>query len=277
MTGSQVPDDRMNWEAVAAIVRRMRESRDLGELAATLAEAAARFAPRTAVLLLSGNVLRLSAAAGFAAAPPAVEIGLAAAPALAEAVESGGSVVAMHTPTELSVALAQALPAGRGARVVAAPLAGRIRTHGILYAEGGRAAEAAAPLEALAAVAGLAADALVRELSARPDLVSLAPPPPASEPGGEEALKLEESARRFARVKVAAILERHSQAVKEGRAAGDLYRRLRAEIDAARAEYKARFIDGAGCRIDYFHDELVRTLAGEDTALLGPDYPGPLA
>jgi len=267
----------MNWEAVAAIVRRMRESRDLSELSGTLAEAAARFAPRTAVLLLSDNWLRLAASCGFPVVPPAVEIGLAAAPALAEAVESGGSVVAMHTPTELSVALAQALPAERGARVVAAPLAGRIRTHGILYVEGGRVAEAPAPFEALAAVAGLAADALVRHPLPRPDLVSLVQPPPASGPAGEEALEIEESARRFARVKVAAILERHSQAIKEGRAAGDLYRRLQPEIDAVRAEYKARFLDEAGLRNDYFHDELVRTLAGDDAALLGPDYPGPLA
>jgi len=29
--------------------------------------------------------------------------------------------------------------------------------------------------------------------------------------------------------------------------------------------------------IDYFHVELVRTLANDDASMLGPDYPGPLA
>ncbi len=273
-------ENSLNWEAMLAAVRRMREAGGLPELASVLAETAGRFAPRTAVLLLSGNSLRLAASCGFVPPPEPGEVSLGAAPALAEAVESSDSVVAMHTPTELSVVLARALPAEKGVRVVLAPIAGRFTTHGVLYAEGGRAAECPAPVETLAVVAGLAADALFRPVPAPADLVELEASPPAEpalQPVGNEALRLDESARRFARVKVAAILERHSQTVKEGRAAGDLYRRLRAEIEAGRAAYRAEFLEKAGLQTDYFHEELVRTLAGDDAALLGPDYPGPLA
>jgi len=272
-------DESLSWEAMVAALRRMREAEGLRELAAVLAETAGRLAPRTAVLLRSGTQLRLAAVCGFEPVAGTVEAALGAAPALAQAVKSGDCVVAIHTPTELSVSLARALPAKPGARVILAPLAGRRSTHGVLYAEAG-AEVSPAPFEALAAAAGLAADSLAGVESAPAGLVALkVGPQPAgavTQPADQAALELDESARRFARVKVAAILERRSQAVKEGRAAGDLYRRLQREIDAARAEYKEQFLEDKGFQADYFHEELVRTLADDDASLLGPDYPGPL-
>ncbi len=272
--------DRLNWEAVAAAIRRMREAAGPRQLAAVLAETAGQLAPRTAVFLASDNLLRLAAAAGFEPDPGGVEIPAGSAPALAEALQTGDCVVAMHAATELSFRLVEALPAEPGARVVLAPIAGRRTAHGILYAEGGRAAESPAPFEALAGAAGLAADALSGEPAPPEGLVTLGTSPSgpqaAPEAVDEEALKREESARRFARVRVAAILERRSQAVKEGRAAGDLYRRLQAEIEQARGAYKAEYVDKAGLATDYLHEELVRTLAGNDASLLGADYPGPL-
>jgi hypothetical protein len=84
-------------------------------------------------------------------------------------------------------------------------------------------------------------------------------------------------AQRFARVKVAEIQLYHAPAVKAGRAARDLYAMLQPQIDAARSAFQEMFLT-QGCKItDYFHGELVRTLANEDSTLLGPTYPGPMA
>ncbi|MDQ2901585.1 MAG: hypothetical protein M3Y07_17580, partial [Acidobacteriota bacterium] len=83
-------------------------------------------------------------------------------------------------------------------------------------------------------------------------------------------------AQRFARVKVAELRLYRADAVRDGRERGELYRALRPEIDAARAEFHRDFIEVSPTMVDYFHLELLRSLAHEDDRLLGPDYPGPL-
>ena len=83
-------------------------------------------------------------------------------------------------------------------------------------------------------------------------------------------------AQRFARVRVAEIQLYHAAAVKSGRAAGGIYLALRAQMDAARDAYRENFLTPMNRTADYLHTEFVRTLANDDAALLGPEYPGPL-
>jgi hypothetical protein len=83
-------------------------------------------------------------------------------------------------------------------------------------------------------------------------------------------------AQRFARVRVAEIQLYHAAAMKNGRAARDVYRALKTEMDAARDAYRENFLTPADGTADYLHAEFVRTLANDDAALLGPGYPGPL-
>jgi hypothetical protein len=83
-------------------------------------------------------------------------------------------------------------------------------------------------------------------------------------------------AQRFARVCVAELRLYESEAVKQGRAARDLYGRLKEKIDAGRQAYRRQFMDVCPSMVDYLHLELVRTLANDDETLLGTDYPGPL-
>jgi len=83
-------------------------------------------------------------------------------------------------------------------------------------------------------------------------------------------------AQRFARVRVAEIQLYHAAAMKSGRAAGDVYGALQAQIDAAREAYRENFLTPVNGTADYLHAEFVRTLANDDAALLGPGYPGPL-
>jgi hypothetical protein len=83
-------------------------------------------------------------------------------------------------------------------------------------------------------------------------------------------------AQRFARVRVAEIQLYHAAAMKNGRAARDVYRALKTEMDAARDAYRENFLTPIDGTADYLHAEFVRTLANDDAALLGPGYPGPL-
>jgi hypothetical protein len=91
---------------------------------------------------------------------------------------------------------------------------------------------------------------------------------------GEEERRLHNDARRFARLLVSEIKLYNEQKVKEGRSQNNLYDRLREDIDRSRQMYDKRVAPPVAARHDYFHQELVNTLAEGDTAKLGEGYPG---
>jgi hypothetical protein len=87
--------------------------------------------------------------------------------------------------------------------------------------------------------------------------------------------KIHKDARRFARLLVFEIELYNKAKVAEGRKNKDLYKRMKLDIDRSRQTFEQRFGKTVGKQFDYFHDELVRTLASDDPSLLGADYPGP--
>lgn len=91
---------------------------------------------------------------------------------------------------------------------------------------------------------------------------------------GEEERRLHNDARRFARLLVSEIKLYNEQKVKEGRSQNNLYDRLREDIDRSRQMYDKRVAPPVAARHDYFHQELVNTLAEGDTSKLGEGYPG---
>ena len=80
------------------------------------------------------------------------------------------------------------------------------------------------------------------------------------------------SARRFARLLVSEINLYNAEKVVEGRHAGDLYDRLREAIDRSREMYDKRVKPPVADRFDYFHYELVNSLAEGDESKLGASY-----
>ena len=90
----------------------------------------------------------------------------------------------------------------------------------------------------------------------------------------EEERRLHNDARRFARLLISEIKLYNEQKVSEGRAEHDLYDRLREYIDRSREMYDKRVKPEVAARYDYFHGELVNTLAEGDVAKLGQNYPG---
>ncbi|MGD0922244.1 MAG: hypothetical protein ABSA70_10825 [Terriglobia bacterium] len=110
----------------------------------------------------------------------------------------------------------------------------------------------------------------------------VAPPPPAAPAVGfdlsqlsETEQKIHRDAKRFAKLLISEIELYNKAKVADGRKNSDLYKRLKSDIDRSRQTYEKRFGKTVGKQYDYFHEELVKTLAGNDSSLLGPEYPGP--
>ena len=90
----------------------------------------------------------------------------------------------------------------------------------------------------------------------------------------DEERRMHNDARRFARLLVSEIKLYNEQKVTEGREQSDLYDRLREYIDRSRDMYDKRVKPEVAQKYDYFHHELVNTLAEGDAAKLGHAYPG---
>lgn len=90
----------------------------------------------------------------------------------------------------------------------------------------------------------------------------------------EEERRSHNDARRFARLLVSEIKLYNEKKVIEGREASDLYSRLREAIDRSREMYDKRVQPPVASKFDYFHYELVNSLAEGDDARLGSGYPG---
>ena len=91
---------------------------------------------------------------------------------------------------------------------------------------------------------------------------------------GEDERRLHNDARRFARLLVSEIKLYNEQKVKEGREGQDLYERLREAIDRSRDMYDKRVQPPVAAKFDYFHYELVSSLAEGEEGKLGGNYPG---
>ena len=97
----------------------------------------------------------------------------------------------------------------------------------------------------------------------------MAPPP--LDALSEEERKLHEEARRFARLLVSEIVLYNERQAEEGRRNKDIYVRLKEDIDRSLAMYEQRVNAKIRASSDYFHQELVRTLAnGDESALKMP-------
>jgi hypothetical protein len=102
----------------------------------------------------------------------------------------------------------------------------------------------------------------------RPPTPAAAPPAPRGLPAEDQ--KAHDDARRFARLVVSEIKLYNEAKVTEGRKTKDIYERLKEDIERGRQMYHDRVAQSVRDTSDYFHDELVRILAGGDANALGP-------
>ncbi len=79
-------------------------------------------------------------------------------------------------------------------------------------------------------------------------------------------------AQRFARLLVDEIKLYNQVKVSEGRKNKDLYDRLKEDIDKSRATYQKRYGNTVAGAADYFTHEVVRSLAEDDTSIMGANF-----
>jgi len=84
-----------------------------------------------------------------------------------------------------------------------------------------------------------------------------------------EEADVHRKAQRFARLLVDEIKLYNQAKVTEGRKNKDLYDRLKDEIEKSRPTYQKRYGTTAAAAADYFNQEIVRSLAGDDGSLMG--------
>ena len=143
----------------------------------------------------------------------------------------------------------------------------------------------AAPPVAAPPAEGSPAEVSAAEVSAAPSAApaasggaQVAPPPDLEGPGRAFAGRREapdeeqarhEEARRLARLLVSEIRLYNEEEVEAGRRHGDVYERLKEDIDRSRQLYDERVDARVREGTDYFYQELVRNLGGGDAKALG--------
>jgi hypothetical protein len=291
---------RLKWSAqFNQITRRLDQAEDMAAWTAALLDGALAGAPCAFLFsVLSGELVFEGSRAPEGETYPALDglrLPLDSVPAFQGVVESLDTVIASASEAEISATLVSALALDDSCRLALLPVvterAGKCRRVAAILAMPGHQTPADIPaLELLACIAGLSLD--VRQAAQKAattvpsgQLLGIAPtaeaPPPVHVVVDVAKLTKDEQelharAQRFARVRVAEMRLYHAQAVKVGRDSHNLFLALRKEIESGREQYRGEFFS-TPTMIDYFHVELVRTLANDDASMLGPDYPGPLA
>jgi serine/threonine protein kinase len=95
-------------------------------------------------------------------------------------------------------------------------------------------------------------------------------PSPAPHPTAHAHVSLSRGPRDFAMLLVDELLQFFPEAVAQGRASGDIYRRLHNEIDVRWSLHAGRFPNEA---VDHFYELLVERIAGGDPGRFGPGMP----
>ncbi len=253
-------------------VRSIGRARSLSEILDALVGAIGREANRSALFLVRGEQFRAWRLLGFGRLDDdsPLEFPFSEAGILAEAVRT--NAVATNQAGGAAPTFAS-LETGRPCVALPIPLSGEVVA--VLYADHESSPLSTAPIEVLTNHAARSLEAMTAFKAARA-IMSQPDSPASSNVGlasaangdGTHDADADASARRYARLLVSEIKLYHEAAVVAGRRDGDLGQRLSAEIDRARVLYEQRVPPPVRARVDYFHDELVRTLANGDASLL---------
>jgi len=184
--------------------------------------------------------------------------------------------IAIDADNPIADAARSKAPARRD-ETVALPLTLAGEVVAVLVTESRQPSANADALEVLALYASRAIESITafktaRALTGQADAAATHAESGAADNGGHRGgdINAEEmaSAQRYARLLVSEIKLYHEAEVVEGRRDRDLATRLGGEIARARVMYEQRVPAHVRRQADYFHDELVRTLANRDPGLL---------
>jgi hypothetical protein len=276
-------------------IRGLDGATTLSEVLDALALAAAREAARAAVVVLRSERIHGWKLTGFGprdSQPKLIDLPLAESGVIALAVGAARAVTTRDSATasvgpgfeRLSTdRMGLAVPVVVGGRVVAVVYADAVTMDGH-----DRPVPSCWPelIEVLARHAGRCLEALTTQKTATPKITTtgaqgqgaqgaqsaqgaVAPASPDTPASFSITDGVAAAARRTARLLVSEIRLFHEPAVNEGRQQRNLLSRLGPEIEKARQAYNEQVPAGVRGDTDFFHQELIRTLAGGDATLLG--------
>jgi len=237
----------------------------------------------------------------------ATSVALTSDTILKRVVDSQVGVICPGSEQADNRALFESLGGLEPAEIASFPLFNRGRVAGVVYVDSGSTGQLAsgdavdiltrtatnavdllparakqAPPPAAAAAAPAAAPAAQEQpraaVEAAPAPAAAPAPKPVAAPAADisdlppEEQKLHEAAKRFARLLVSEIKLYNEAKVNEGRTNRDIYDRLKDDIDRSLQMYTQRVNPKIAESTSYFHEEIVKTLAQGDRALLGA-YP----
>jgi len=274
-------------------VRGLDGATSLSEVLDALALAAAREAARAAVVVLRGEKIQGWRMSGFGprdTQPKSIDLPLADSGVIGLAIGAARPVTTRDSQSAAIGPGFETLPADRMGLAVPVIVGGRVVA--VVYADAvaidghQRHVPSSWPelIEVLARHAGRCLEALTTQktsprittgpASSAGSAGGHAPASGTTPPAGPSAMMqitdgVAAAARRTARLLVSEIRLFHEPAVNEGRKHRNLLARLAPEIENARVAYNEQVPPGIRSHTDYFHQELIRTLAGGDATLLG--------
>lgn len=128
-----------------------------------------------------------------------------------------------------------------------------------------------APKHAMAAAAGAESPTMTEAATVGTAAAAAPAPDPFANMSAEDA-DVHSKAQRFARLLIDEVKLYNQAKVAEGRKNKDLYDRLKEDVDKSRATYMKRYGGTVAVSIDHFNNELIRSLAGDDASVLGPNF-----
>jgi hypothetical protein len=295
VAAARVKEREIETAGVSRLLDRVRGldgATSLSEVLDALALGAAREAARAAVVVLRNDRIQGWRMSGFGtrdSQPKSIDLALADSGVIGLAVgaaravttrdgQSSGAGPGFETlsPDEMGLAV----PVVVGGRVVAIVYADAVAVDGherqlpnswpelieVLARHAGRCLEALASQKAAPKVqppssAGASATSV--------SVGGSTTVPPATSAMTQITDGVAAAARRTARLLVSDIRLFHEPAVSEGRRHRNILVRLAPEIEKARQAYNEQVPAGVRDHTDYFHQELIKTLAGGDASLLG--------
>ena len=291
---ARVKEREIEMAAVSRLlesVRGLDGAASLSEVLDALGLAAAREAARAAVVVLRAERIQGWRMSGFGPRdkqPKSVDLSLAESGVIGLAVGAARAVTTRDSQTAAVGPGFETLPADRMGLAVPVIVGGRVVA--VVYADAvsidGQQKHVPSSwpelIEVLARHAGRCLEALTNQktspriptgtaASGSASGSNAASPSPA--PGPSAMMQITDglvaAARRTARLLVSDIRLFNEPAVNEGRRHGNLLSRLAPEIAKAREAYDRQVPSDVRSQTDFFHQELVRTLAGGDATLLG--------
>ncbi len=304
-TAARHAADRAVWEAQVRFAHQSAElaagtrlvnafrsidaGQSLSDIMTTLIDAASDNAARVALFLAAGLQVKSWRFHGFE--PPftgddSLTLSVPEAGIIADAIESRAAIAGGGDCFAPAPAFAD-LPLNR--RAVAVPILVNDEVVGVVYADQGASGEVglaswASTIEILTRHASRALEALTahrlattlgsgatRPRNIPPAVVHTPAQWPAPEAAsGSPAPDAHTAAQHYAHVLVSKIRMAHEPDVQAGGRERDLMTRLGGHIARAWALYEAKVPEAIRANTNYFHAELVRTLADGDASLLSP-------